>query len=91
VNNFRSSQQVETWVIYRSLSKGVGEGAHAVCAQADWDRMEQSSPGRQVLIQAGIVNEATAERLARGTRGDPVPKKSTGKFTPLVTAPPEAR
>lgn len=90
MNNFRSSQQVQTWVIYRSLSKGVGEGAHAVCAQADWDRMEQASPGRQVLIQDGIVSEGAAERLARGTRGDPVPKKSTAKFTPLVSPPPDA-
>jgi hypothetical protein len=86
VNKFRSSQQVQTWVIYQSVAKGVASGTHGVCDQADWDRMERSSPGRQILIQTGIGSEAAAERLARGTRGDPVPRKSPAKLTPAVSS-----
>lgn len=81
MNNFRSTQQVQTWVIYQAVVKGVANGGHGVCEQEEWDRMERSSPGRQVLIQAGIASEAVAERLARGTKGDPVPRKSVPKLT----------
>jgi hypothetical protein len=37
--------------------------------------MERAQPGHHKLIQAGIANEGEAERLARGTAGDP-PKRS---------------
>ena len=33
--------------------------------------MERAQPGHHKLIQAGILNEGEAERLARGTAGDP--------------------
>jgi len=75
VKAFRSSQQIESWVIYQMVSKGVAAGAHAVCEQAEWDAMERQSPGRHFLIQSGIENEAVAERLARGTSGDPLPRQ----------------
>ena len=72
---FRSSQQIESWVIYQMVSKGVAAGAHAVCEQVEWDAMERQWPGRQFLIQAGIDSEGVAERLARGTSGDPLPRQ----------------
>jgi hypothetical protein len=42
----------------------------AVCEQSEWEAMELAQPGYRTLIQAGIANEAEAERLARGTSGD---------------------
>ena len=76
----RKIEQVESWVIYQSVAKGVAGGAHGVCGKAEWDEMERAWPGRQVLIQSGIGNEAVAERLARGTSGDPVPRISRAKL-----------
>ena len=75
----RKIEQVESWVIYQSVAKGVAGGAHGVCGNAEWDAMQLAKPGRQVLIQSGIGNEAAAERLARGTAGDPVPRRSLAR------------
>lgn len=75
----RKAEAVESWVIYQSVTKGVAGGAHGVCGQAEWDAMERVSPGRQVLIQSGIANEGVAERLARGTAGDPVPRRAPAR------------
>jgi hypothetical protein len=44
---------------------------NAVCEQSEWDEMERARPGYHTLIRAGITNEGEAERLARGTSGDP--------------------
>jgi hypothetical protein len=46
-------------------------GRLAVCEQAEWDAMGPARPGCYKLVKAGITNEAEAERLARGTSGDP--------------------
>jgi hypothetical protein len=85
VSNFRSTQQVQSWVIFQAVAKGVASGAHGVCEQAEWDEMELLCPGRQWIIQSGIASEGVAERLARGTRGDRVPKLSGRKLGPPVT------
>ena len=45
-----------------------------MCDQAEWDALEAAAPGANVLIRGGITNEAEAEKLARGTSGDAVPR-----------------
>jgi hypothetical protein len=36
--------------------------------------MEAARPGYYTLVRAGIATEGEAERLARGTSGDPTPR-----------------
>jgi hypothetical protein len=72
----RNSVREASWVIYQVVSKGVVLGPNSVCGQAEWDEMERLRPGAQSLVQQGIVSEGVAERLARGTSGDPVPRGS---------------
>jgi hypothetical protein len=68
------TQRAVSWVVYRMSIKGNPDGINAVCEQAEWDRMEADRPGHHTLVRAGIANEREAERLARGTSGDPVPR-----------------
>jgi hypothetical protein len=58
-----------TWVVYQMPVKGVPEGVRGICEQREWEAMELAKPGVNTLIQAGIVNEGEAERLARGSSG----------------------
>ncbi len=83
-----SKQKPESWVVYRTASKGMPEGATAVCERSEWEAMEAARPGQQTLVQEGIVNEGVAERLARGKSGDPVPRVSRPAVLPAVDAPP---
>jgi hypothetical protein len=77
------SARVESWVIYQLVSNGVATGPNGVCEQAGWEEMERGRPGAQVLVQCGIATEGVADRLARGTSGDPVPKaKKPGRLAP---------
>jgi hypothetical protein len=62
------------WVVYQAAVKGMETGPNAVCDQAEWDAMEVAAPGANRLIRGGITNEAEAERLARGSSGDAVPR-----------------
>ena len=71
-----------SWVVYRVTLKGQAAGPNAVCQQAEWDAMERDRPGLHTLIRAGIASEGEAERLARGTSGDPAPRAAR----PLVPA-----
>ena len=59
-----------SWVVYKMTVRGNPDGMKAVCEQSEWEAMELAQPGYHTLIQAGIANEAEAERLARGTSGD---------------------
>jgi hypothetical protein len=68
------------WVVYKMTVKGKEDGMNAICAQDEWDAMELARPGQQPLVQAGIASEGQAERLARGTSGDPV-KRLAGAAT----------
>ncbi|MCE9533318.1 MAG: hypothetical protein K8T89_19650 [Planctomycetes bacterium] len=70
--------KVESWVVYRKSLTVHGKelGSNAVCEQSDWDEMELSRPGFHTLLQSGIQNEAEAEKLARGTSGDPPKRES---------------
>ena len=68
------SQKAVRWVVYRMSMDGKTPGINVVCEQAEWDAMELAHPGRHVLVRSGIASEAEAERLARGTSGDPTPR-----------------
>jgi hypothetical protein len=61
-----------SWVVYRTPFNGNTTGLNAVCEQAEWEAMEAIRPGFRTLVKAGIRTEGEAERLARGTSGDPV-------------------
>jgi len=67
--------KVESWVVYRLSIHGKPETVSAVCAAAEWAEIERLNPGKHALIKSGIFSEGEAERLARGTSGDPVARK----------------
>ncbi len=56
-------------------AKGKMPGGNVVCEQEEWIALELSQPGRHTLVRAGIATEGEAEILARGTSGDPVPRR----------------
>ena len=60
------------WVVYLMTIHGKMSGMNAVCNQSEWEAMELARPGYHKLVQAGIINEGDAERLAR----TPLPKPS---------------
>ena len=68
------TRRSESWVVYHTTAYGSQGGLNAVCEQAEWDEMERARPGAQFLVRCGIATEGAAERLARGTSGDPKPK-----------------
>jgi hypothetical protein len=72
----RRENRFATWVVYRVAVRGQDVPANAVCEQSEWDAMERERPGQHILVQAGITSEGEAERMARGTSGDPVKRGS---------------
>ena len=72
----RKLAQNESWVIYQTVSKGVVSAQNSVCERDEWAALEQLRPGAQVMVRQGIASEGVAERLARGTSGDPIPRGS---------------
>jgi hypothetical protein len=64
------------WVVYKMTMAGKYTGINAVCEQSEWDAMELARPGYHALVRSGITDEGEAERLARGTSGDPIPRKA---------------
>jgi len=68
------TEQLVSWVVYLMTLHGKPSGMNAVCEQGEWDAMERGRPGYHTLVRAGITSEAEAERLARGTSGNPVPR-----------------
>jgi hypothetical protein len=68
------AERVESWVVYLMTIHKHPSGMRAVCSQAEWDKMELAQPGHHTLVKAGITSEAEAEKLARGTSGDPAPR-----------------
>jgi hypothetical protein len=69
-----STQKTVSWVVYKMTLPQKPEGMNAVCEQSEWDAMELARPGYHTLVRSGIADEGEAERLARGTSGDPVPR-----------------
>ena len=72
----RKAGECMSWVVYVNTGGNQAEGMRVICEQAEWDRMELDRPGHHKLVQSGITNEGEAERLARGTSGDPKPRHS---------------
>jgi hypothetical protein len=68
------SDKAVSWVVYLMTVYGKESAMKAVCEQAEWDAMELGRPGYHTLVQSGIASEAEAEKLARGTSGDPPPR-----------------
>jgi hypothetical protein len=66
--------KVETWVIYRMTMYKKQFSTNSICTQSEWEQMERQSPGYHKLLQSGISCESEAEKLARGTSGDPLPR-----------------
>lgn len=66
----------DLWVVYRMAVRGSDAGVNAVCTQAEWAAMERDRPGHHTLLRDRIASESEAERLARGTSGDTVPRGS---------------
>ena len=64
-----------SWVVYRMTVHGKESGMNAVCEQSEWGAMESARPGYHTLVRAHITDEAEAEKLARGTSGDPKPRQ----------------
>ena len=64
------TEQAITWVVYLMTIHGKTSGMNAVCEQGEWEAMERARPGYHTLVQAGIINEGEAERLARGRQAD---------------------
>lgn len=67
-----------SWVVYRAVVKGEAAGPNGVCEQAELEAMERARPGCVRVIRAGLLDEGAAERLARGTAGDPKPRLGRG-------------
>jgi len=61
------------WAVYHVYKGAEPTGRYAVCTQSEWDAM-LAVPVRHdlhSLVEGRITNEGLAERLARGTSGDP--------------------
>jgi hypothetical protein len=70
----RDTEKSEAWVVYLMMLHGKEEPMHVVCKQSEWDAMELARPGHYTLVRSGITNEGEAEKLARGTSGNPPPR-----------------
>jgi hypothetical protein len=68
------TRRAEAWVVYRAVVKGSPAGVNAVCSQAEWEAMAKAASGTYTLLRDRIPDESTAERLARGTSGDTIPR-----------------
>jgi hypothetical protein len=70
-DRMRKSEEASEWVVYQMAIPMKPYEINVVCEQCEWDVMEMKYPGRHKLVRSGITNEGEAERLARGTSGDP--------------------
>jgi hypothetical protein len=69
-----SAENAVLWVVYKlpmPPKHGESGAVNAICEQSEWDAMERARPGYYTLIRGGITDETEAEKLARGTSGDP--------------------
>lgn len=66
----REPAKVEKWVVYETV-KGPKLGMRSVCTAGEWKSLQTSHPEHNQLVKDGITDETEAEKLARGTSGDP--------------------
>jgi hypothetical protein len=74
-------RKIESWVVYQTTLKGQTAAINAVCEAGEWEAMQAAQPSA-MLIRSGIASEGEAERLARGTSGDPVPRNANRPTSP---------
>ncbi|MBA4189861.1 MAG: hypothetical protein C0467_17905 [Planctomycetaceae bacterium] len=67
----RRTETCMAWVVYRMTLPKQAIGGNVVCEQTEWDALELARPGYHVLLHSGLKTEQEAEKLARGTAGDP--------------------
>ena len=72
----KQAHEAVSWVVYKMTLHGKTDQVNAVCEQTEWEALELSRPGYHTLVRADIADENEAERLARGTSGDPVKRRS---------------
>ena len=72
-----SMHRTESWVVYRFTLRGKTGEMRAVCEQSEWAAKQADRFVFCTLVRAGIASEGEAERLARGTSGDPVRRVNT--------------
>lgn len=72
----RVTEVCRDWVVYRMTMPGNAPGGNVVCERREWDALDGQQPGLHTLLHTGLGTEREAELLARGTAGDPVPRKS---------------
>ncbi len=80
----RRTETCIAWVVYRMTLPKQAIGGNVVCEQAEWDALELARPGYHVLLHSGLKTEQEAEKLARGTAGDP-PVRGAKKPAPPAT------
>jgi hypothetical protein len=66
----RAVKEPESWVVYQSVD-GPRMGMKSVCEASEWDAMQSAQSTAVKLIKKNIGSESEAEKLARGTSGDP--------------------
>jgi hypothetical protein len=86
----RNWNQPESWVVYRMTMVNSEEVRNATCPQSEWEAMERAHPGVHTLVRSGILSEGEAERLARGTSGDPPLRGAKRKKEPVAIPLPTA-
>jgi hypothetical protein len=82
----RTTEVCYAWVVYRMTLHGNAVAGNVVCEQREWDALERARPGFHTLLHTGLKTEQEAEKLARGTAGQSVPRVAK-KRTPLVAIP----
>lgn len=70
------------WVVYRHPADAAGDGAMGVCRAAEWPGLDAARPGLLTLVRTDLPSEGLAERVARGTAGDPVPRAKPARAVP---------
>jgi hypothetical protein len=81
-SNMQMTAIGQTWVVYSVPSSDPAAAPRAVCTDAEWAALERGRPGVYSLVQAGILTEPEAERLARGSAGADAPRLV--KFSPFA-------
>jgi hypothetical protein len=66
----RAVKEPESWVVYQSVD-GPRMGMKSVCEASEWEVLQTSQSTAVKLIKKNIESESEAEKLARGTSGDP--------------------
>ncbi len=75
----RQKAQCNAWVVYRmtTIVSRTPTEVNVVCEQEEWEGIQREKPDTHTLVRGGIATEEEAEKLARGTSGNPVPRRGS--------------